>query len=386
MDPDLPRSERPRLATVVGPLGSTLLRTRSALSRRIARRTRRPDYIEGTPEGLSRQALELVVRQQLGSVALERIRHEHLSNWKRTGAFRVRVDLANGPTWSVVFKDACYHRNDIPALDGFPLSPGAPEYLVYLAGAEAVLPYLPEVYQCREIASGSHYLYLTEDLSRRHVRLRQPQLASVVSRELPAIHAALATLIDDRDGNGFLRFDRDFSVALLEYAAAALHELASKRPLRRVEAMLSAWGRLERVYRRGLVSTYDLVDLAPIHGDLNPMNIWADPNEPSRLRLVDWEWAGVGIPHADLVSACKAGSPAVEREAVRRYNLATNERTFDEDHGIFSWCKLQRCVLDAAFFARQLLGAPGVPPSLDLARKVERPLRTIEVMLGTPVP
>lgn len=332
-----------------------------------------------TPPGLSDQVvhdtLQAWARDHLGA-GVATTRCQHLSGWKQAGAFRFSGTTDDEHAWSVVWKEARYHDGDIPALDGLPVRPGPPEFAVYDRAGQALRRWLPTAYRCDELTPGSHYRYLLEDLAAHHRRLRHPQLARVVSRQLVALHAALRADQQALQGD-LLTYDRAFSVALLAYATARLHRLAGDGSVDGLPAALGAWDDVRHAYLDGMDRVYTTADPQPIHGDLNPTNVWSEPGRPENLRLVDWEWAGTGIPHSDLVSVLKRATPTLERQALRRYHRAAGLRSWEDDLHAYRWCKLQRFLFDAGFFAAQLGRAGRNAPRLDLRTHVARSLAVV---------
>jgi thiamine kinase-like enzyme len=75
----------------------------------------------------------------------------------------------------------------------------------------------------------------------------------------------------------------------------------------------------------------------------------------TQLKVVDWEWAGVGLPHADLAALVKS----VRREAhpALLQVFAEKDRGLEaEQHWrLFHWCQLERRLLNATFLAKQQL-------------------------------
>jgi thiamine kinase-like enzyme len=84
-------------------------------------------------------------------------------------------------------------------------------------------------------------------------------------------------------------------------------------------------------------------------------SIHAHREDDTQLKVADWEWAGVGLPHADLGALVKS----VRREdhaAPLQVFLEEDRRLEPEQHWrLFHWCQLERRLLDAAFLAKQQL-------------------------------
>lgn len=304
-------------------------------------------------------------------------RIHHVSGWKRGGAFRLEGTTASGRAWTLVWKEARYDDADLPALAGLPVRPGPPEYTVYVGAGPALRPLLPEVHHAAEVERGRHYQYLLEDLAPTHVRARHPALArdaaALVHRVQRAMHTDLSGL-----GEGLLDYGPDFMASVPGYAFEGLRMLAAgdhapddlQAPGSTDEAVV------RRRCERARVLVEARVPLGPVHGDLNPTNVWADPYGDD-VRVVDWEWAGIGLPHLDLVSALKRAPADLEGAAVLRFHALQGESTLADDVVAYRWCRLQRYLLDAGFFARQLAGASVSSGRLDLGTHVRRSLALV---------
>lgn len=334
--------------------------------------------VDVTPEALPPAstygpALEAWAVTHLGEPAVPDRTH-HVSGWKRGGAFRLEGKTASGRTWTLVWKEARYDDADLPALAGLSVRPGPPEYTVYAGGGPALRALLPEVHHAAEIERGRHYQYLLEDLAPTHVRARHPALArdaaDLVHRVQRAMHTDLSGL-----GEGLLDYGPEFTASVPGYAFEGLRMLAAgDHTLDDLQVPDTADETVVRQrYERARVLVETRVPLGPVHGDLNPTNVWTDPYGDD-VRVVDWEWAGIGLPHLDLVCALKRAPADLEGAAVLRFHALQGERSLYDDVVAYRWCRLQRYLLDAGFFARQLAGASASSGRLDLGTHVRRSL------------
>lgn len=332
----------------------------------------------GLPETVARETVEEWAGRHL-EAEVEVRTVEHLSSWKHAGAFRVRGTTADGRSWGLVWKEADYGQEHVPALRGLPVRPGPPEFAVYGRADRLLGDLLPVVHHCEELVPGVRYRYLLEDLAPCHIRLGQPHLGMLLAELLAGIHADLAVarpLLEP----WLLDYDPETGRRLLHYVAEALGELAGTDPL--VGGVLDDWERVRAVHLGGMERVYQRVEPTVVHGDLNPSNVWSDRVQPKQVRLVDWEWAGIGIPHTDLVAVLENATPDVERRALRRFHEVSGARSLAEDVHAYRWCKLQRALLNAGFLANQHLrtdqpaprmGVPGVVRhSLALAHRLVR--------------
>ncbi len=121
--------------------------------------------------------------------------------------------------------------------------------------------------------------------------------------------------------------------------------------------------------------------MAPIHGDLNSTNVLFHRNEPRRIKLIDWEWAGFGLPHSDLASLFKTVSPELEARGLSAYGQACERAVAMDVCRVYQWCKLQRGIFDAAFFAKQTLESE-VSAETNMDGRIEKALgRALQAFL-----
>jgi aminoglycoside phosphotransferase (APT) family kinase protein len=149
------------------------------------------------------------------------------------------------------------------------------------------------------------------------------------------------------------RYDRRYSERLLDYALGNLAEYGARTADGAVAALSGRWRGIASVHQRDEFYDDDL--RVPIHGDYNSSNIHAHREDANQLKVVDWEWAGVGLPHADLAALVKS----VRREdhpVLLQAFVEGDPRLAPEQHRrLFRWCQLERRLLDAAFLAKQQL-------------------------------
>jgi hypothetical protein len=73
------------------------------------------------------------------------------------------------------------------------------------------------------------------------------------------------------------------------------------------------------------------------------------------MRVVHWEWLGLGLPHQDLAALLKQTPPLLEERAIAAYAERDGSRTAEEHRELYRWCKLERALLDASFLAIQAM-------------------------------
>jgi hypothetical protein len=316
-------------------------------------RRNRAQRIEGPPAALAFDTLDALCREH-GRGALKRCAHLHLSGWKSRGTHRLELWTEAATSWRLIFKDECYRPELIAALDGLPVSPGPPEAMLYGLGKSALSPFLPQLFWFREVEPGRHFQYLLEDLAETHSMLRPEPLAHVkATRGLLRLHKALRETFAVTNSHGLIHYDRRYSERLFDYAVSILDDYVTRTADRAVAALSAHWRAVGSVHQSDEFYDDDL--RVPIHGDYNSSNIHAYREDDTQLKVVDWEWAGVGLPHADLAALVKS----VRREdhpALLQVFVDEDRRLEPEQHWrLFHWCQLERRLLDAAFLAKQQL-------------------------------
>jgi hypothetical protein len=317
-------------------------------------RRERVERIEGLPMALDFEILDAVCREQ-GRGALKRCAHLHLSSWKSRGTYRLELCTEAGTSWRLIFKDECYQPELIPALEGLPVSPGPPEAVLYRQRNAVLSPFLPQLHWFSEVEPGRHFQYLLEDLAQTHAILPPDEVAPLkrATRGLLQIHQALRETLAAKAPDGLLRYDRRYSERLLDYALRNLTDYAARTGDGAVAAVTGRWHELVAAHQRD--EFYDDELRVPIHGDYNTSNIHAHRDDGSRLKVVDWEWAGVGLPHADLAALIKYVRPQDQPVLLQVFLEEDRRLDLEQHRRLFHWCLLERRLLDGAFLARQQL-------------------------------
>lgn len=305
-------------------------------------------------------------REPLNEICLSRfndsmstVSYTHISGWKASGAYRLFVRTKAGINWNLVYKNSVYELREIPALDALPIRPGFIEYLVYGCPESALAEYLPRVYLCREVIPGIRYEYFLEDLSCEHVRMsydnRSLQIILHVVEQLPVFHAAIERWADMVGRQRLPSYDQQFSLTLQKYARTNLEQYYRWTLDSVVADVLRKWAQICKIH--GSRAFREQERLSPIHGDLNTTNIWVGKGS-GRLKMVDWEWAGLGLHHADLASLLSTTSPEIEERVLNAYSGQNTELLPTEHNSIYQWCKLERGLLDGSFIAAQYMSGP----------------------------
>jgi hypothetical protein len=349
-----------------------LRRIRKAVTRRLDRRRRGREVVEGLPDGIALETLNELCLQHLGE-PIRRVSYVHLSGWKPSGSFRLLVRAKRSKDWSIIYRNAIYHPDHLPSLAGLPFALGQAEYLVYSSAGAALARYLPAVLWCREIAPGRHYQYLLEDLGCEYRKASTPEDMLRAATELGDFHRALEEWSLSAGHNGLPRYDREFSAFVQECARTTLELFIRDNPSEDVAEVLRLWPRIAEVHGRG--EFYDSGTYRPIHGDFSAPNILVHREQPDRLKLIDWEWAGYGRPHADVVSLLKRAPPPLEERALTVFAQQRNGRSLEEHRRLYRWCQLQKAMTIAVVTVRHIRYSG--PTKVSLPPFVESSARTM---------
>jgi hypothetical protein len=310
--------------------------------------------VRGLPNGLKFETLNKLCLDQFGE-SLKDIRYVHISGWKTLGAFRLLL-RCKGRLWTLIYKNALYSTEQIPALVGLSIRPGFPEYLIYNYAQGALVKYLPIVHLCSEIVPGEQYQYLFEDLRPKYRSVQYTSTDMInLAAEIPTVHQAMRDWLPNIDQDGLLKFGREYSEALLRYAKETLERYEKETEDKAVSEVCKHWSQISKLYQSE--EFYKAQTYSPIHGDFNPSNVHLHNKSANCIKIVDWEWTGLGLVQADLVSLLKGVDPEIEKQALRRFCQQNNDLSFEEHKLLYQRCQLERNLLDGAFLAKQLMQA-----------------------------
>ena len=341
----------PVLRAVVDKSRRALLRyVPPQVTRHLPAQFKGPAPTPGPPPGISIETLDSVCAEALGG-RIRRCAHQHVARWKKHGTFRLYVVAENGTERTFIFKDEIYTVDEIPALRELSVLPGPPEFYVYTQSFNAPLgAFLPTVFWCAEIEPARHFRYLMEDLRLTHRKLhfKKKDLLFAV-RVLAEVHKAMKLTLADNN-TPLIRYDQTYSKKMIEYSRSSLEEYSKITGDAEVSEIIRLWPTILEYHEISAPFRNELNQ--PIHGDYTLAHVhWR--NGVDGAKIVDWEWAGIGLPHADLAAILKWADPAVKREGIRIFAREQEQLRFEEHARLLRWCLLERKLLDAGFFARQ---------------------------------
>jgi hypothetical protein len=316
--------------------------------KRLLNPSHREQIIRGVPEGIDFESLTGFCVEHYGE-PLRKVSYVHISGWKSAGSHVLLLKTRSGREHRLIYKNAVYNLDHIPSLDGLPIKPGPPEYKLLSSADNELAEYLPVVFYAHEVIPERHYQYLMEDLNIDYRMAHSEEDTLKLTPELSKIHRTMYEWRSSIDQNHLLHYGHAFSLNLQEYAISRFEQYSRQVPESIAVEVCQLWPEISAVHGRR--EFHELLDITPIHGDFNHSNVYIHRRDPKRIKLVDWEWAGYGLPHADLASLLKGALAAVEAQALRVFASQDNRLSYDQHKRLYLWCQMERGILDASFLA-----------------------------------
>ncbi len=262
-----------------------------------------------------------------------------------------------GNSTRIFYKDVNLAPEHYPAIVGFPGRPGLPEAAFYGNPTGGLETFLPPVHAHVELEPDIHYQYFLADLNATHRwGFEEDDVMWAFDRMLD-VSAAIAQWRDAHGKERLIDYDGDFPTRFVDYAHSALTRFNERTNDLRTERLLGGWQDIAALY---LAETPTRADDA-VHGDFRRDNMFHDRNDPTLITVVDWEYAGWGWIHNDLVSLLKMADVGTVETALTRLAAARPQRTREEHWRLYQRCRLERGLLDAALVANQRLAMAGTP-------------------------
>jgi hypothetical protein len=323
--------------------------------------------IDGLPAGLEYPIVYKVAKDRFGVNQVE-VSYTRITNWRLSGAYRIFIKDEAGNQKTLIYKNAVYSPERTPGLRGFPSIPGRPEYSIYRLAREPLKKYLPCVYYSEEVIPGIHYQYLLEDLVDEYRRpISQTDKLRITSL-IPELHRAMAEWLHIPEPVKLLAYDLDYAKRLQNYVRAHFEKYLESHADRRIHHILRHWPEMCALLEDE--DYFTIQSPGPIHGDFRPLNILIHRRDPERMKLVDWEWAGIGLAQNDLASLLWRVSPEAERRALEQYAQRVPNLTIEDHERLYWRCRMERGLQEAAIIVAQMTGEPHT-----LVGKADRELR-----------
>lgn len=346
--------------------------------KRIARRRRR---LIGLPPGVPFETLDEICQAEWGR-RLRGAWHTPISSWKGSSAAFVWLQMEGRATKRVVVKLSSYEAEVFLTSIESLVEPGPAELWVYNQAKPGMATFLPHAYLAARVESSRGYLFVLDDLTEQYVHDVSPQGWRNGINGLLRMHSALASAVEAYGSEQLLRFDANFSSALISYTENAIGAYDAVTGGSSSAQVLQAWPRLRETY---LDVQFDLPNGGvPIHGDYNTGNVFSNRQDHTKIKAVDWEWAGIGSPHADLASYLKIAPTEVVPWALDRIAQHDTSRTRPDHARMFLRSTLERAIWDAALLAMQFTADRDrfgyLGPSID--RALSRSIWSLDQLRG----
>ncbi len=327
------------------------------------------EFIDGLPADMDFNTLDKICQEQIHDPLIS-VSYRHLSAWKRSGAYKIVLSTQSGQTWSVIYKNSIYNETEIPALSKLSIVPGQPEFLTYEFAKNTFSPYLPKVYYCNEIIPGEHYQYILEDLSHYFLPARTYMDLIKATRGIIHIQGDLANYLKELKIQKPIYYDSGFVKNLYAYTKSNLNRYAEE-----TGASGKLWDSRHNILEFYLKNrAHDDLPLVPIHGDYNTENILIDILRIP-VKIIDWEWAGLGPLHSDLAALLKRINKPLETICFLVFALQHKKISISEHKWRYELCQIERGLLDAGFLAVQELEASFKEGSLNMSKYIEESLQ-----------
>jgi aminoglycoside phosphotransferase (APT) family kinase protein len=223
---------------------------------------------------------------------------------------------------------------------------------VYGKASSVLGKYLAECLMSIRQESSSAFVFVLEDLTASYGKPPRVGGWKPGVTGLHDLHTALAQAAGIHGSDSLLAYDASFSQDLTSYARGSIAQFRGNTGSSEAGEILDNWSNLTRTY---LSPEFDLPELhRPVHGDYNTGNVFFSIRDLSEFRVVDWEWAGVGLPHMDLASYLRNAPPEVTTWAIADFARRTPEVSLRTHERLLDRCALERAIWDASLLAAQL--------------------------------
>lgn len=271
------------------------------------------------------------------------IKYQKLSTWKRVGTYRLFLRLQNGSETSLIYKYCNYNYEDYPALDGFPVQLGRSEYVFSKLENENINKFLPKTFWSHR-DKNDVYHYLVEDLTLKgYQSYLEPD--DIIVKNLVSINKSLnSSSIDKRD---LPFYDKNYSLKLIEY----IRRLWESSWEDKYSLSFSKLDKISKIY---LDLAFQDKKYGIIHGDFNDNNFQLKQSHNIyRFKVVDWEWAGIGIIHTDLASYFGDPDYPNLESYVKEFAALESWETYDYHTKWLNWAFMSRALFDMSYMIAQ---------------------------------
>jgi fructosamine-3-kinase len=303
-------------------------------------------YSPGLPDGLTEELVETCCLRETDERPTE-VGSLHLSPFKLSGgAYRVRIRTPSDRSVQWIYKDCRYAPADAPGLSVIPLKIGPQEFAIYRTATDNLKAFLPGVLHAEEVARGEHYRYLLEDLSLTHRKPDSPRELRRAAARVAQLHDLL-TGWDMREPSPLVPYDATFVASVYERTRDLFAEYR-RRGLGTVGVFLSQ-ALVDIITDQAL---HERHPRTVVHGDLNVASLLSSRDD---MKVIDWEWTGIGQPHLDVAMLLYDARPDVERSVLAAYVQANPSLSPAEHEVGYHWARTVMFTLKAAVVVAELL-------------------------------
>ena len=278
------------------------------------------------------------------------VAHLPISGWKDdVGAERLWVATDDGRSRTVVMKRLDYSMAALPAANMMPFDISQTERVIFAESGidQRFIPNALAIIGPDDLYDDARALVVMEDLAPKWRRPRLHHDYALVVGRLDEIHRAITRVTrDNLHQERLIRYDRVLAQPLSElFENRVMPELVASN-----EKELIKWPANWSMVKDLMVScALPEVPTTFVHGDFTPAHIFIRWLPRRQLRLIDFEWVGVGFPHADLASLLKRARPSIEDLTLRLYAVRHREISPTQHRLVYEWCQLCRGLLDATY-------------------------------------
>jgi hypothetical protein len=326
--------------------------------------------INGLPAGLDFETVSKICATNFGEF-LQGTSYVHVSGWPQADIYRLHLATKSERVLQLIYKEVMFDEQHIPVLSNIKIVPGPPECAIFRSGSSQLLRYLPAVYLCDELTPRKHYRYIFEDLDSDYREPTSKDDLYLLTRQLPKIHLAFREWLESGGEDELIRYEGAFLESLHEFILGTIDTYVQTRGSEAVKKIQSSWKRITQLLNRK--NFFEFIPMRPVHGDFNMANIRIHKENMDDIKLINWDWAGIGIPHADLAALLKSAPKHVEEEALDMFIRHIKGWTSEDQIMLYWSCKLERSLFDAAILIAEEVDEPG-RGGIDNRKRIEHAL------------
>lgn len=317
---------------------------RRALHRVQERRKRRP----GPPTSVPVAVLDRISRHW-GGGPLDHAWHVELAGYKDASAHLVVLEATTGQQLRLVAKALPTDPAGYPAKVGYPGPLLGPEPAVLRMPSAELRAFVPTLLDVHEDPDHAQLRLFLQDLSPSHHKAITPADVRATLEGRGRLEPVLTPWLHEQDPTSLTTWDDEFRARVLDWSRSALEDFVRVTGDAHVREFLDHWDLLAQAYLHAGPEAL----LTALHGDLRRDHVFL--GRGGSMRLVDWEYAGWGWVHNDLVSLFKGLEPPLVRQLLHEFARTHQDLTAAEHLRMYNRAVIERGLLDAALVIRHRL-------------------------------